>query len=672
MSRLPVRLVGVLGAVLLLASACGGSDAPSSAPEIDLTQPLATSTPTPAAPDDDQSGEPTGDAAATPEPTATPAPEPTATPTPEPTPTPAPERVFWHDVIGVGQCFDRTPLAEGELPTPIPCDDLHEEEIYASVELDIGQGAPYPGDDQMFEIANAQVCDDATLEFAGAAWSDLPFVTYALFPTEEEWDAGDRHVMCSAGGLEVDTRKIGTAAGGTLDSADTLLVRTAQNHPSVGDFDDWVLIREHAPVEQAVSLTAGQFDLPLRRAGLLSGAFMFYASGVGEPEIPNQLWSIEWDELDPDMIDTPVPEFQYASPVNQARSFVFAAREATDADWNLFALGDDGASVLGDEPTDEQYPALTPDGQRVVFQRDGDLWITDIDGTNQAQLTDTDADEWESSISPDGRWIAFASNRSGNDDIWLMSIDGGDAVNLTNHPGDEFWPSWSRDGSTIYFASDRLSPEEDRGVIMMMNADGSDASWFGTFSANQPVPVSPADAETARATFPTLDERYNETVPIGAAIEGEPGTLTTWTHSTERLQADLPAGWFVVEQQQGLASVLAGVDPAEAERIWESDAIYITLYESPSIEDFVADHFDTALANTSCDARDELELTEADGGLWVVGRESTCGDGTGRVAAFYRESTGLGIVVEAQSDDLPTFDEDDVLLGDILETIQWR
>src|SRR4029077_7283177 len=73
--------------------------------------------------------------------------------------------------------------------------------------------------------------------------------------------------------------------------------------------------------------------------------------------------------------------------------------------------------------------------------------------------------------SPDGKKIAFMSNRDGGDiEIYVMNVDGSQQTRLTNAPGRDAHPSWSPDGKNIYFQSPR-----DGGMpqIYVMKADGS-------------------------------------------------------------------------------------------------------------------------------------------------------------------------------------------------------
>jgi Tol biopolymer transport system component/DNA-binding winged helix-turn-helix (wHTH) protein len=61
----------------------------------------------------------------------------------------------------------------------------------------------------------------------------------------------------------------------------------------------------------------------------------------------------------------------------------------------------------------------------------------------------------EPSWSPDGRWIAYSSDRNGDFDIWVKPVAGGDPVQVTKSPAHDWQPDWSPDGSQIVFRSER-------------------------------------------------------------------------------------------------------------------------------------------------------------------------------------------------------------------------
>ncbi|MHC4730288.1 MAG: DPP IV N-terminal domain-containing protein, partial [Planctomycetota bacterium] len=103
-----------------------------------------------------------------------------------------------------------------------------------------------------------------------------------------------------------------------------------------------------------------------------------------------------------------------------------------------------------------RYPSLTPDGKSVAFCYRGDVWIAPLDGSRRAdRLTIHEAQDTLCRVSPDGKQIAFSSNRNGNYDISVMSIDGGEPKQITFHSAVEIVCNWSRDGKKILYISNR-------------------------------------------------------------------------------------------------------------------------------------------------------------------------------------------------------------------------
>jgi tricorn protease len=114
-----------------------------------------------------------------------------------------------------------------------------------------------------------------------------------------------------------------------------------------------------------------------------------------------------------------------------------------------------GASA-DDEALWIRYPSISPDGDTVVFSYRGDLWSVSSDGGRATPLTLHEAHDTQPIWSPDGRHIAFASDRYGNFDIWLMPAAGGAPTRLTHHSTDDVPASFAPDGSAVLFSSARL------------------------------------------------------------------------------------------------------------------------------------------------------------------------------------------------------------------------
>ena len=71
------------------------------------------------------------------------------------------------------------------------------------------------------------------------------------------------------------------------------------------------------------------------------------------------------------------------------------------------------------------------------------------DGSGITRLTDNPEGDWSPSWSPDGRRIAFTSDRNGNRDIYVINADGSGLTRLTDHPGPDYSPSWSPAGPGV-------------------------------------------------------------------------------------------------------------------------------------------------------------------------------------------------------------------------------
>jgi Tol biopolymer transport system component/predicted Ser/Thr protein kinase len=136
-----------------------------------------------------------------------------------------------------------------------------------------------------------------------------------------------------------------------------------------------------------------------------------------------------------------------------------------DTDIYRLPLGGGSPTPLLASAFTDLFPEHSPDGRRIAFQsgraggdvQDQAIWLADADGSNATRLTRGPGDlQGSPSWSPDGQWVAFdAGSEVGQMQIWVIRTDGSGLRQVTRGSGPNAVPSWSRDGRFIYFASNR-------------------------------------------------------------------------------------------------------------------------------------------------------------------------------------------------------------------------
>ncbi len=110
-------------------------------------------------------------------------------------------------------------------------------------------------------------------------------------------------------------------------------------------------------------------------------------------------------------------------------------------------------------------PSYSPDGRRLAFgsNRSGSdqIWVSDAQGGGAVQITHfADIRPGCPRWSPDGAGIAFNAAPNMNSDILVIRPDGGEPRRITTHSGEDTVPSWSNDGRWIYFTSARTGKDQ--------------------------------------------------------------------------------------------------------------------------------------------------------------------------------------------------------------------
>ena len=137
----------------------------------------------------------------------------------------------------------------------------------------------------------------------------------------------------------------------------------------------------------------------------------------------------------------------------------------------------------------EESPAYSPDGKRIAFSsnRGGrrEIWVAEADGSNAIALTNFTAGvagspHW----SPDGQNVVFDARPNGAADVYSVRADGGEPKRLTDNPAEDHVPVYSTDGRWIYFCSSRSGEEQ----LYRMPSGGGEALPMTKKGANVPAP----------------------------------------------------------------------------------------------------------------------------------------------------------------------------------------
>jgi Tol biopolymer transport system component len=224
------------------------------------------------------------------------------------------------------------------------------------------------------------------------------------------------------------------------------------------------------------------------------------------------------------MAATPLAVVEPAHAAFPGENGRIAFSSIRSGNYEIYTMRANGTNVKlvpgASHPAWDQEPAYSPDGKKIAFRSNRsingnwDIWVVNVSGTPKlTQITNNLADDQDPNWSPDGKRISFSSSRSGNWDIWSVSSTGTEMnpVNHTNRPANDRRPAYSPDGARIVFQSDFWV---DWDIWTVNSANPLDLALITTLAADDEEPAySPDGSRIAfareRSDSDSLQPRYD-------------------------------------------------------------------------------------------------------------------------------------------------------------------
>jgi eukaryotic-like serine/threonine-protein kinase len=169
---------------------------------------------------------------------------------------------------------------------------------------------------------------------------------------------------------------------------------------------------------------------------------------------PLQIWFVSYPRGEAQRITNDLADYNGLSLTADSSTLVAVQSEQVSNIWVAPNNNAQRASQITYSNLDGvEGISWTPDGKIVYASGAGgnlDIWITDANGNGQKQLTSGAGNNRRPSVSADGRYVVFISDRTGTHHVWRIDIDGSNPRQLTNGEG-EYWPRCSPDGQWVVY-----------------------------------------------------------------------------------------------------------------------------------------------------------------------------------------------------------------------------
>ena len=320
----------------------------------------------------------------------------------------------------------------------------------------------------------------------------------AIIVTANADGTGEQHLIAHR---QRDIYPAQSKAWGPSWSPDGAMIAYALKKPDpAGDYWNVMTIRVKDHTEQQI--THQQWRAVGQLAWLSDGSGLIVPASDKESYPSQQVWHVSYPGGEVRRITNDTNDYRGVSLTADSNALATVQTQQNSNIW--IAPGGDAshATQITFNNSDGRYGfCWTPDRRIVYASRTQGLinvWIVNADGTSQRQLTaDTRSNE-KPSVSPDGSYIVFVSNRTGNTCLWKMEIDGGNPIQLTNGLNAQS-PEITSDGQWVVYSGSETSVNR----LWKIRMDGGPPIQLSDYTSSQPA----TSADGKQIAFRFVDEQ---------------------------------------------------------------------------------------------------------------------------------------------------------------------